>query len=1158
MSVELRSSRIQLDAMREAIQVRRVMLIASAVTVAVASFVAVPVVQAQTSLGKSGANLRGGGKHAHLRMLSQLIPAEYVKPQRVKHASKATGVALQPDAFKPGRPEIFESEPESEAEPEEQKCGKGAIVAESVSISEVGNCEINGEVEATNGSISISATGNITISEQVLAYYGSVTLTAGGSITLEGEVKNSEEWGPVAITAEGGALVAGNIESPANTVVLWSYGNMSLSEISTSSTSSYSEVRIFSNQGDSGSTPFTIGDEGNENGVGTIFCNNTLGRNYIYITNGGAGGIKYEGEEQLQVNATSGGEGNIFLDSRGSVGATGPVDLAGELSVSSTKYRSGSITIAAKTINVTESSILSTNQPNSIPESGYDHFITLSTEKLNLPAELKIEGTGSGALHPEHGGSGLTTAVTPYGSVEIVAPTNPYELMGTNTYTEPTSPLSVSGVGPLTVNTSGESVAAGFEGTPLTMSAGSTNITANGTGDQVYLNSGNTSRTTSGTLTFGGGPVQVEDTTEAKTGSLLPEIDIWAESIATPTSHVSLNASGSSGGSAGRIKLETKTGVVPVGRSGNNISSNVSAKTSGNAGTAEILAGSGVVNIEEGEGIVASSSGATSEGKGGLIAIVANEINNTTGTNATLAANGSGPGPGGSILLYAAKSLTASEATTAFKLEATAEHTYGGEVRIESGENVTLNGTGVKVAPTEGSGGVVSVYALNQVKVTSPIQANASVEGAGGLVELRGQTVTLPASGTVISANGAGQGKGGRVYLEVSEYDPLTMTGSFKINAKGGGSKTGGGTEGGKVIINHANGPDIETPIAVNKDISAVGSGPTIKPQGTIGLNSYECTRYSIGATWPTFFEDCANPASPTATDEYPVELAQTLTDLQSKFGKKGVVIWVFANAPAYNAYISGHGAHDQAASYDTGFTQRLSSSSIDSSAFEEVSPVYGSPFDQTEENLKETTGHQLGLALDIIESVQSKLAAYETYVADDFLYLDYTNVGSSAVASTPRNPCEGAGAPFAGLVDESTGEQFCGGTGEHYVTIPGGTTTIEKRYVSKGELLKNSEIIQMASETFAYASSEGWKELYAQSLAYAVYVDGLGSSQYLLPDPDNLMQQGYDQCSVEWLNTLATGKTVPPATAPAPYPSGEGFGACDSVPGWFRTELGH
>jgi hypothetical protein len=71
-------------------------------------------------------------------------------------------------------------------------------------------------------------------------------------------------------------------------------------------------------------------------------------------------------------------------------------------------------------------------------------------------------------------------------------------------------------------------------------------------------------------------------------------------------------------------------------------------------------------------------------------------------------------------------------------------------------------------------------------------------------------------------------------------------------------------------------------------------------------------------------------------------------------------------------------------------------------------------------------TAHELGHAADFSFNDQSATAAYLTYVAADFEYLDYSQLGASAATSTPRTPCVNAGDPFTGLNDESTGDVFC------------------------------------------------------------------------------------------------------------------------------------
>ena len=200
-------------------------------------------------------------------------------------------------------------------------------------------------------------------------------------------------------------------------------------------------------------------------------------------------------------------------------------------------------------------------------------------------------------------------------------------------------------------------------------------------------------------------------------------------------------------------------------------------------------------------------------------------------------------------------------------------------------------------------------------------------------------------------------------------------------------------------------------------------------------------------------------------------------------------------------------------------------------------------------------SAHGLGHAADIIYSDQSNNSTLETYVAQDYLYLDYSTVGSSAGTSTARPPC-GTGGVFTGLNDESTGKAFCVTSATTGYTKIGTNLYLESKYVSGGKPLQNSQIIQQASRMFAWGG-DGWLELYAQAFGFEAYVTTL-SSGYVYYTADPVLKAGYFVCQLDWSYDVLNNFAVPPASAPHPYPAANGFGTCNSVPTWYRTLLGH
>jgi hypothetical protein len=223
--------------------------------------------------------------------------------------------------------------------------------------------------------------------------------------------------------------------------------------------------------------------------------------------------------------------------------------------------------------------------------------------------------------------------------------------------------------------------------------------------------------------------------------------------------------------------------------------------------------------------------------------------------------------------------------------------------------------------------------------------------------------------------------------------------------------------------------------------------------------------------------------------------------------------------------------------------------------------------------NTEEIGAHELGHAVDFVNSYansgnyESTNSTYLSYVADDFMYLDYTYVAPNSQTGTERDPCIGASAPFAGIIDEMTGKLFCVSTQiTGYTEIPSGAY-LESQYVSGGLPLMNSQIAQRAFHDFMWDSTLGWGETYAQVFAWQAYVGGLNPSQYAYAVDVilNTSASGdpYFSCAKPWAAADIQTTTVPPPTAPAPYSSLNGFPACDQVQtigpyAWYRQLLGH
>jgi hypothetical protein len=272
-----------------------------------------------------------------------------------------------------------------------------------------------------------------------------------------------------------------------------------------------------------------------------------------------------------------------------------------------------------------------------------------------------------------------------------------------------------------------------------------------------------------------------------------------------------------------------------------------------------------------------------------------------------------------------------------------------------------------------------------------------------------------------------------------------------------------------------------------------------------------------------------------------------SLNTLRTTFGSPPVQIFVFASDANYQNFFdftpSGvSGAYN-------GYTTKFGSSNTIYAAVMEANL-------STVQNMKEIAAHELGHAINIIDGDQSNNTTLETYVAEDFMYLDYSAVTGSS--GTARPPC-GSGAPFNGVLDETNGLSICVSAATTGYTMIGPNLYIETKFISSGTTpMRNSLIIQGASPgIFVWNTTDGWKELYAQSFGWEIYTSTSPVLGFYYSTADNILNQNYFQCQTEWSYDVVNNATVPPTTPPSPYHA-TGFGSCASAPSWYRTILGH
>lgn len=457
-----------------------------------------------------------------------------------------------------------------------------------------------------------------------------------------------------------------------------------------------------------------------------------------------------------------------------------------------------------------------------------------------------------------------------------------------------------------------------------------------------------------------------------------------------------------------------------------------------------------------------------------------------------------------------------------------------------------------------GAGGTVSVdvYAavLNGDSITLNANGPATGDGNGGTINFNANSTVMGATSKgLLTANAAATGNGAASTSAISFYPGSDVVlgsanGEFALSANGGNVSGNAGS----ITVNSGSGTvtvDVPTTqpttvvsaiatgssglggnVSINKystrfDINAsikVDASPAESPSnfnGSMTLNGVLCQQYKTGfapSTWPLVYWDCTS-ATPdgiqrTFATNYLTTSLQTLMDDSS------VTMYTLNSLGDYNSVfkpekalpLNAVGATFEIPSTPSGYTT-----------------VFGLSSNSTRKT--ELAGHEFGHAIDDANALagveNSASNDHKKYSINDYLYLDYSNISSTEMASTYRDPCSPgtSPAPFAGVIDLTTNELICNGT----------TLNPDGNYGN----LTNSGILNKADAHIFTANSAGaWAELYAQAFAYADYgYMNIGTVSNLYDQTaDGVFYNGYMNCAEKWGAALAGGQSVPPTSASA------------------------
>jgi hypothetical protein len=497
---------------------------------------------------------------------------------------------------------------------------------------------------------------------------------------------------------------------------------------------------------------------------------------------------------------------NVTADSLGTAaGASVTIQALDALSSLSIGSGPGQISISATGAGTTDTNeaggILATNGVR----VSVGAVLTVSAASLTVGTTTNNTQGGNIALHAGEGGSGFFLVS---GNLDV---------SGKGTGSGGTIELSQNSSGGLVVDNT--NVFAGVLGTIFAKSGpgggngGLISLRNSGTGGIFIMNAANLSITGQGN----GGTLIMDAKGEDLTGAtvVLAGGTYSADAVAgkggfisisggkiQPTGSVTLTAQGNGSGqrNGGTITLEQiSEDLLSVGTAGNLKLLADGGANGGNAGSISVVTAGDLTVDTSISGFSAKPRGAN--GNGGNFSLTAGSTGpgNLLINGSINASGGSTLGNGGSIELTSNSSesfqifgSSCSNCSTG-TLSANATTGNGGSISITNlGGGITLGAlSSLSASPsTLGRGGTILLSAdqILTISQSGTISVNAiGGQNTGGVIRLKAGSFALPVGGVQLSANAAGTGFGGSVYIETTDdqTDLTISTATFSMSVAG-------------------------------------------------------------------------------------------------------------------------------------------------------------------------------------------------------------------------------------------------------------------------------------------------------------------------------------------------------------------------------------
>lgn len=713
---------------------------------------------------------------------------------------------------------------------------------------------------------------------------------------------------------------------------------------------------------------------------------------------------------------------------------------------------------------------------------------------LAVSGDIRAIGTGNGA-------NGGTIRLTAQSDNDVVfsgtGPTNIVADGGQNgtTGNGGSIVISNSGVGDIVfqnqvvLSAAAEGMNGGTAGTVSASTAGG--FVFGGVGSKIKANGkgttgvNNVQLQSAGDLTFGSAAGEVELVVNGRiSGDLGGSVDLQTEGDITVVVGSIVKTTPGPNGNAGSIKAKGQQIIIHG-------TVDLNGRGSGSGGNLDLEATQNLIF----SGVITANSG-NNGGNAGVINI--HDVGTTSfALGATIRADSTN-GQAGKITIAQTGSSQIMALDGAIISASGGAISANNEISVASASAITMGGA--QVTADGGGNGFPGKITVSQTGLGVMFLDGATLSASGDPAgDASGHDVTITNTGpdgislvgTTVNANASsnGDGTGGSVHISSAVLLDLTEAHIFARGADTGA--------GGVAVVNKADSFSVNEVINVS-----AGSGVTniATFAGSITLNSVQCRQWLTGYAWPTAYWNCVNPTDPSAKDEIPAAAGNALHISMPDNNLENVnpIIYVMQDVAQYGTYFNNTlEAHTAAFTFTFGGATRP----IYTAVFETVLLNALGSTALRDDWLMETTVHEFGHSVDADHNVESGANTYIDALNADFAQLDAAGGGQ---------PC-GTGAPFEGVVDIQTRQQFCT---NGVLNNPGGIYTNPQT----SQLYSNAEIARVSSQNLnpgTFLGVQGYTEPYAQSFTYRAHANGLSyPAGYYDPTADGLMHNGFFQCA--------------------------------------------